>query len=145
MYSLTQSRVQSKVQSKTQSNTAEESDVDLTPMLDVIFIMLIFFIVTASFVKESGLAVNSPPASEDKAKHSPIVLEISQAGGITIDGYVMDARAIKPMMIRLTAEKPDASVAVRVHKSTKTQYVIRALDALRSANIDQPPVSLIKS
>lgn len=130
--------------SRAQSNLAEESDVDLTPMLDVIFIMLIFFIVTASFVKESGLAINSPPASKEKSSHSPIVLEVLQAGRITIEDSPVDARAIKPMITRLIAEQPDASVAVRVHKSAKTQHVVQALDALKAAKVNQPPVSLIE-
>ncbi len=130
---------------KVQPNHAQESEVDLTPMLDVVFIILIFFIVTASFIKESGLTLNSPLASEDKAKHSPIVLEVLQAGRIKIEGIAVDARAIKPVVTRLTAEKPDASVVVRVHKSSKTQHVVTVLDALKSANVDQPPVSLIKS
>lgn len=124
---------------------SQNSDVDLTPMLDVVFIMLIFFIVTASFVKESGLAINKPAPSVVTASQPPIVLEVLQAGLITIQSKPVGHRAVKPMMTRLIAEKPDAQVAVRVHKSAKTKHIIQALDALKAANVAQPPVSFIRS
>jgi len=123
----------------------EETDIDITPMLDVVFIMLIFFIVTASFIKESGLDVNKPPESNeppnpDAAK--PIVIEINKLNEIRIERNVMDFRAIKSTVTRLKAERPEAAVVVRVHPKAKTKAIIQAIDGVKSATDDQPTISM---
>ncbi len=121
-----------------------DQDVDLTPMLDVVFIMLIFFIVTASFIKEEGLALNSPPPSTGAKLEHSIVLEVLQANKITIANRPVEIRSIKPTIVRLKAESPNAQVSVRLHRRAKTQTVVAAIDALAAANVLQPPMSLIK-
>ena len=124
---------------------AEDSDIDITPMLDVVFIMLIFFIVTASFVKESGIDINKPPASNeppDADAPKPIVVEINEVNEIRIDDRVVDTRAIKPTITRMKAESPDSSVIVKVAKKSKTSAVVKAIDGIREANVPAPTVSL---
>lgn len=127
------------------ANNDEETDIDITPMLDVVFIMLIFFIVTASFVKESGLDVNKPPASNDPPDPDatkPIVIEINKLNEIRIDRNVMDFRAIKSTVTRLKAERPDASVVVKVHPKAQTKAIIQAIDGVKSATDDRPTISM---
>jgi len=100
----------------------EEADIDITPMLDVVFIMLIFFIVTASFVKESGLDLNKPPVTEtppDADAPRPIVVEINDLSEIRIDNRLLDKRAIKSTVTRLKAERPDAAVVIKAEKKAK--------------------------
>lgn len=127
------------------SNTEEETDIDITPMLDVVFIMLIFFIVTASFVKESGIDINKPPASDEPPNPDapkPIVIEIDKLNEIRIDRNVVDFRAIKATVTRLRAERPDAAVVVKVHPKAQTKSIVRAIDGIKSANVAQPTISL---
>lgn len=130
------------------NNTEEETDIDITPMLDVVFIMLIFFIVTASFVKESGIDINKPAASNDPPDPDapkPIVINIDELNEIRIDRNIVDFRAIKSTVTRLKAERPDASVVVKVHPKAQTKAIVQAIDGIKSANVPQPTISLSDS
>ena len=125
----------------------EEADIDITPMLDVVFIMLIFFIVTASFVKESGLGFNNPPATNEPPPADapkPIVVEITELSEIKIDKRVVDSRAVKPTITRLKAERPESSVIVKVDPKAKTRAIVQAVDGIRSAKVMLPTISLAK-
>ena len=129
------------------ANNEEETDIDITPMLDVVFIMLIFFIVTASFVKESGLDINKPPQSNeppDPTAPKPIVVEINKLNEITIERNVVDYRAIKSNVTRLKAERPDSNVVVRVDPKAQTKTIIQAVDGIKSANVDLPTISMME-
>ena len=126
----------------------EETDIDITPMLDVVFIMLIFFIVTASFVKESGLDINKPPATNDPPDPEaakPIVVEINKINEIRIDRNIVDFRAVKSTVTRLKAERPDAAVVVKVDPKAKTKTIIQAIDGIKSAKVMQPTISMLES
>ena len=91
----------------------EESNLDLTPMLDIVFIMLIFFIVTTSFIKESGIEVNRPNAeTAERDQKGNILVAISENNEIFIDRRKVDLRAIRPNIIRLKAENPEGSVII---------------------------------
>ena len=121
----------------------EETDIDITPMLDVVFIMLIFFIVTASFVKESGIGLNNPPPSNDPPPidaPKPIVVNISELSEIRIQNRIVDARAIKANITRLKAESPESSVIVKVSKKAKTKAIVAAVDGIRAAKVQFPSV-----
>ena len=125
----------------------EETDIDITPMLDVVFIMLIFFIVTASFVKESGIDINKPPASNEPPPTDaprPIVVEINELDEIRIEDRLIDTRAIKPTITRMKAESPDSAVIVKVAKKSTTKTVVAAIDGIREAKVLQPTVSLVE-
>ena len=121
----------------------DNSEVDITPMLDVVFIMLIFFVVTASFVKEEdiGLAV-APEHSNNIAEEKPILLSIDANNQISIDGRNVDLRAITSIIVRMKAERPDASVAVNVNGKANTKTIIGAVDGIRSANILYPSIKI---
>lgn len=114
----------------------EESAIDITPMLDVVFIMLIFFIVTATFVKESGIDVNRPDAATAiKQEKANILIAISADNEIWIDHRRVDIRAVRPNIERLHAENPQGSVVIQADKESKTDTLIKVMDAARSAGV----------
>ena len=130
------------------ANNEEETDIDITPMLDVVFIMLIFFIVTASFVKESGIDINKPPASNeppDPNAAKPIVVEVSDLNEIRIQNRLVDHRRVKPTITRLKAESPESSVVVKLDPKAKTKTIIQTIDGIREAKVLQPTVSITSS
>ena len=115
----------------------ETEEIDLTPMLDVVFIMLIFFIVTATFVKEIGLDVNSPDKNQnvkDVDKQS-IVVQITNRDRIRIRGRDIDFRAVRANIERLHAENPDAPVVVQPHPDSTTETMIHVMDSARQAGV----------
>ena len=93
----------------------EENEINLTPMLDVVFIMLIFFIVTASFIKEAGIDVNRPdaPVTETKPEDANILVAITADDQIFIDRRLIDPRAVRANIERLHAENPEGSVVIQ--------------------------------
>ena len=115
----------------------EESEIDLTPMLDVVFIMLIFFIVTATFVKEIGLDVNSPDKNQNvkDADKQSIVVQITSRDRIRIRGRDIDFRAVRANIERLHAENPEAPVVVQPHPESKTNTMIQVMDSARQAGV----------
>ena len=105
-------------------------------MLDVVFIMLIFFIVTATFVKEVGLDVNSPENSAPKdAKKQSIVVQITRNDRIEIRGHDVDFRAVRANIERLHAENPDAPVVVSPDPDSSTNITVHVMDAARQAGV----------
>ncbi len=114
----------------------EEAAIDMTPMLDVVFIMLIFFIVTASFVKEAGIDVNRPEASTAVAKpRANILVAISATGEIWINKRKVDDRAIQANIERLHAENPQGTVVIQADKAATTEKLIKVMDASRAAGV----------
>lgn len=114
----------------------DEAEINLTPMLDVVFIMLIFFIVTASFIKEAGIEVQRPAASEAEArKKANILVAVSPTNEIWIDGRNVDPRAVEGTFERLLAENPEGSVVVQADKEAYTETVVVVMDAARKAGI----------
>ena len=116
----------------------EETDIDITPMLDVVFIMLIFFIVTATFVKEVGLDVNQPdddkPKTVDPDKKS-IVVRITSRDRIVIAQRDVDWRAVRANIERLHAENPEAPVIIQPHADSTTEAMIHVMDSARQAGV----------
>ena len=115
----------------------EEGEIDLTPMLDVVFIMLIFFIVTATFVKEIGLDVNSPENNSPpkEADKQSIVVQITNRDRIQIRGRVIDFRAVRANIERLHAENPEAPVVIRPDPESSTETMIHVMDSARQAGV----------
>ena len=99
----------------------EETGLDLTPMLDIVFIMLIFFIVTTSFVKESGIEVNRPNAeTAERNEKGNILVAISENNEIYIDRRKVELRAIRHNIIRFRAENPEGAEIIQSYKASKT-------------------------
>lgn len=114
----------------------DESAIDITPMLDVVFIMLIFFIVTATFVKEAGIDVNRPDAATAvKQEKANILIAINAQNEIWIDRRRVDVRSVRPNIERLHAENPQGSVVIQADKESKTETLIKVMDASRSAGV----------
>ena len=115
----------------------ETEEIDLTPMLDVVFIMLIFFIVTATFVKEIGLDVNSPDKNQNvkDADKQSIVVQITNRDRIRIRGRDIDFRAVRANIERLHAENPDAPVVVQPHPDSTSETMIHVMDSARQAGV----------
>ncbi len=120
----------------------EESGIDLTPMLDVVFIMLIFFIVTTSFVKESGIDVSRPSAKTAKKKQrATILVAISQSGEIWIQKRKIDIRSVQANIERLHAESPEGTVVIQADKRAETGLLVDVMDQVRLAGVKSIAVS----
>ncbi|MEL6449158.1 MAG: biopolymer transporter ExbD [Pseudomonadota bacterium] len=114
----------------------EENEINLTPMLDVVFIMLIFFIVTASFIKESGLDVNRPDApTQSKPNDENILVVIADNNDILIDNRRIDPRAVRANIERLHAENPEGSVVIKAHKDSYNETLVVVMDSARDAGV----------
>lgn len=114
----------------------EQAEIDITPMLDVTFIMLIFFIVTATFVKESGIDVNRPDAATAvKKENANILIAIGPNNDIWIDRRMVDIRSVRPNIERLHAENPQGSVVIQADKESKTDTLVQVMDQSRQAGV----------
>lgn len=114
----------------------EESAIDITPMLDIVFIMLIFFIVTATFVKESGIDVNRPDANtatqQDRAS---ILIAIDDTGAVFIDRRRVELDAVRANIERLHAENPQGTVVIQADENASTKQLVAVMDASREAGV----------
>ncbi len=118
------------------NSSSADSEVNLTPMLDVVFIMLIFFVVTTSFVKESGVEVNRPNANTTQQQESAsILIAIRPNGEIWIDGRAVDVRAVRANVERLRAEFPESSVVIQGDQNAQIGSLVRVMDQVRMAGI----------
>lgn len=115
----------------------DENEINLTPMLDVVFIMLIFFIVTASFIKEAGLDVNRPdaPVTVEPKENENILVRITANNEIWIDRRLIDPRAVRANIERLHAENPDGSVVIQPNRKSKNKMLVTVMDAARQAGV----------
>lgn len=120
----------------------DEAGVDMTPMLDIVFIMLIFFIVTTSFVKESGVDINRPTASTaTKKKKANILIAIKENGDIFMEKRLIDVRAVQSNIERMRAENPEGSVVIQADKFSKTGTLVQVVDAAKAAGVEQVSVA----
>ena len=111
-------------------------EIDLTPMLDVVFILLIFFIVTSVFVKEAGYNVARPvAATTESITIEPIFVAISPAGEIWMDGDIVLPRNLRLRIEQRLAETPNAGVVIQADQSAANQYVLLIMEAAREANV----------
>jgi biopolymer transport protein ExbD len=110
------------------------AEIDLTPMLDMTFIMLIFFIVTASFVKEAGIEVNKPgAATATRQEKGNILIAIRENGEIYMDKQRVDIRAVRANVERMKAENPEASVVIMADKGSRNGTFVEVMDQARLA------------
>ena len=120
----------------------DESDINLTPMLDVVFIMLIFFIVTATFIKQTGIDVLRPEAMTALKKPTVSVLvAISEKGDIWIDKKRVDPSTVRAEIERLHAENPKGGMVVQADKGAKYEKLKSVLDAARAAGLSEVAIS----
>ncbi len=117
----------------------DETEINITPMLDIVFIMLIFFIVTTSFVREQGLDISRPTQAEpevvDPTDDLPILVRIDQISMITINNRRVEAEAVRANLERERAQNPRSPLIVAAHPDSDTNSLVRVLDAANSVGI----------
>jgi len=112
----------------------EDAAIDMTPMLDIVFIMLIFFIVTTSFVKEAGIEVLKPKASNSKSnKSGNIFIAIKPNGDVWMDKRQVDIERVAANIERMLAEQPTDTVIVQADKEAKHGVVVKVMDAIKAS------------
>lgn len=130
------------MRSRFRKRQEEEAGIDMTPMLDIVFIMLIFFIVTTSFVKESGIEVNRPSAATAvKKERANILIGISETGEVWLAKRKIDLRSVRANIEKLHAENPEGSVVIQADKGAKTGVLIQVMDQIRLAGVSNVSVS----
>jgi biopolymer transport protein ExbD len=122
----------------------DEAEINITPMLDIVFIMLIFFIVTTSFVKEKGLEVSRPsnsPPKEIKKNKGPILVKIDANGNIMLKGRMLERKAVEANLEREKAEKPDSPLIIAAHPDAETDALVTILDAADAVGVGSVSVA----
>ena len=120
----------------------EAGEIDLTPMLDVVFILLIFFIVTSVFVTEAGIEVIKPEASTvEDTSGDLILIAIGPSGDIWIDGDQIDPRYIRSRFELRLADAPNSAIVIQADQNADNEQVMLILEAARDANIEDVSIS----
>ena len=121
---------------KQRSNTDDDSDINLTPMLDVVFIMLIFFIVTATFIKQPGLDVFRPEARSAQPKPLvSVLIAVGKGGDVWIDKKQVELDKVRSHIERIHAENPKGGIVIQVDREAKIKAVRAVLEAARDAKV----------
>lgn len=121
----------------------QQSEVDMTPMLDIVFIMLIFFIVTTSFVKEEGILINRPENNKAPKSNNPMILvKIGESGLISFNGKLVDIERLPARIENFLAKSQTQSAVVIPSDETSHEDVVKVLDQIR--NFDQLTISIGK-
>jgi biopolymer transport protein ExbD len=115
----------------------DDTELDMTPMLDIVFIMLIFFIVTTSFVKESGVTVSTPQAqTASQQENTNIFIAITTEGEVWIDRRPVDPRSVRAIVARLHADNPEGSVIIQADENAATGMLVEVMDQVRLAGVE---------
>ena len=123
---------------KRRRHSDDEAEINITPMLDIVFIMLIFFIVTTSFVKEIGIDVNRPSNKpvETKKLSEVVAIRIDELGQIQVQNRNVDLRAVRANIESELATKPDASVVVIADRNADAGLLVQVIDQARVAGAE---------
>ena len=114
----------------------EDADIDITPMLDIVFIMLIFFIVTATFVKESGIDVTRPDAETAvKQNRVSILIAIRDNNEIWINRRQVDLASVRANVEKLHAENPQGGAVIQADREAETGVLVEIMDQVRLAGV----------
>ena len=113
-----------------------EADINITPLLDIVFIMLIFFVVTTSFVREAGIEVDRPTAqTAERKERASILIAIAPDGQIWIDRRAIDVRSVRAAVERLRAENPEGAVVIQGDRAAQIGLLVQVMDQVRKAGI----------
>ena len=110
-------------------------ELNLTPLIDMIFILLIFFMVTASFVRDSGVEIERPVAQSSESKNPSLIVSVDSNSVIWIDNMTIDVGAVRAWMARFLSESPDGAVVIAADEQARTGVTVRVLDACRMAGV----------
>ncbi|AYA63767.1 MULTISPECIES: ExbD/TolR family protein [unclassified Alteromonas] len=120
----------------------EDAAIDMTPMLDIVFIMLIFFIVTTVFVKEAGIEVNKPEASQAFLhKNANIFIAVTEDGTVWLDKREVAVDTVRANLERLLTEQPTDYVFIQADVKAKHGIVVKVMDQVKAAGIDRISVA----
>ena len=121
---------------------SQQAEIDMTPMLDIVFIMLIFFIVTTSFVKESGIEVNPPEAqTRQQQDNASIFVAINADGDVWIDNRLIDIRSVRTVIARLHAQNPEGAVVIQSDENARTRELVSVMDQIRLAGVEKVAIA----
>ena len=124
----------------------DDTEIDMTPMLDIVFIMLIFFIVTTSFVKEAGVTVSTPQAqTAAQQENANIFIAITADGEVWIDRRPVDPRSVRAIVARLHADNPEGSVIIQSDEAAATGMLVEVMDQVRLAGVEGIAIAADKS
>lgn len=119
-----------------------DAEIDMTPMLDIVFIMLIFFIVSTSFVREAGVEIERPVSDTSEVQESQgVMLAITAQDEVWLDRQPVDIRMIRPTLERLKVEQPDLGVMIQADKDAKTGLLVQVMDQVKLSGIEQVAVA----
>lgn len=125
--------------------TSEEAEIDLTPMLDIVFIMLIFFIVTSTFIKEPGVDIVRPDAEKTQdVKTVSVLIAITNDNRIYIDKNEVDLRAVKITVEGMLAENPKGDIVIQGDKDSDAGMLLKVMEAVRDAGAPATKISTNK-
>lgn len=126
-----------------QDSTSEV--INMTPLIDVVFILLIFFLVTASFTKEAGIDVDRPTAQTAvRQEQSSLIIAVNKDGKIWIDNQEVDIRSLRAHVERLHAQNPEGTVIILADKDSRTGLAIDVLDQVRLASVSNVAIAASK-
>ncbi len=124
------------------SAESDEKVADLTPMLDVVFIMLIFFIVTATFIKETGVEINRPDTQTAEPKKTvSLLVGVGADSSVWIDKKRVDVRNVRPIMEKLHAENPKGGLVIMADSTSRVEKVLAIMEAARNIGITQVAIA----
>ena len=127
-------------------HASDDTGIDLAPMLDFVMNLLIFFIITAVFVKEIGITVSRPNAANaEKKEAGSIVVAIRPDGEIVIDSHIVDIRAVRANIERLHAQRPEDSVVVAADKGAHTGVLVNVIDQVRQGGVQNVSIAASES
>ncbi|KAF1074887.1 biopolymer transporter ExbD [Halodesulfovibrio sp. MK-HDV] len=119
---------------RTKRRRKQQSELNMTPLIDMVFILLIFFIVTTSFVKESGVEINRPVANTAVVNESTsLIIGITESNEVWIEGKIYDVRSVRGYMNRFLAETPEGAVVITADRECRSGLLIKVLDSCREA------------
>ncbi len=125
-----------------QSSGGDEEDVNVTPLLDIVFIMLIFFIVTSTFVKEPGIETNRPNAvTASDRKLASIIVAISEDDEIWINKELVELDEVKTFVEQLRRENPKGTAVVQADKKSKSRLLVEVVNQIRATGVSDVAVS----
>ncbi len=123
----------------------EPAEIDMTPMLDVVFILLIFFVVTATFVQESGIDINRPPITDQpppqEQQTRTLVFRIAENNSVWMEGRRIDVRSVRANVERAHAESPQTRIIIEAHPRSKTATFVLISDQAREAGVQDIALS----
>ncbi|MEP6342485.1 MAG: biopolymer transporter ExbD [Maricaulaceae bacterium] len=124
----------------------DEAEVDMTPMLDIVFIMLIFFIVTATFLDETGIDLTQPPPNDSPPPDNPspaISVYVDGRNLCSVDGRRTECNRVPLQVERLLADKPGANIILKVHEAASHNNLVYMKDSFDSSGL-QSKLEIIK-